>query len=75
MSCFDRLVESVEARTGETPRFEDDSDVFEADVSVMIVEDDVRYLAVPMPSSLTSETVDTILHHVDTEWNNLWRDG
>lgn len=73
MSCFDRLIESVEDLTGQTPRFEDDADVFEADVSVMIVEDDTRYLAVPMPGSLKPNTVDEILEHVDDEWNGHWQ--
>lgn len=72
MGCFDRLVDEVEHLTGETPKFEDDSDVFEADVSIMVIEDDVRYLAVPMPPSLTSDTVDDILNHVDAEWNGNW---
>jgi len=67
MNCFDRLIESVEDLTGQTPRFEDDADVFEADVSVMVIEDGTRYLAVPMPTSLTPDTVDEILEHVDRE--------
>jgi len=73
MSPFDRLIESVEDLTEQAPRFEDDSDVFEADVSVMVVEDDTRYLAVPMPTSLTPDTVGEILEYVDGEWNGHWQ--
>jgi len=73
MDQYDKLVAKVEDLTGQTPIFEDDSDVFQGDMSVMVVEDDVRYLAVPMPAELTSDTVDSILEHVDTEWNGHWK--
>jgi len=73
MGSFDRLVDGVEDLTGQTPGFEDGSDVFEADVSVMVVEDGTRYLAVPIPGALTPDMVNEILDHVDGEWNENWQ--
>jgi hypothetical protein len=73
MGSFDRLVDGVEDLTGQTPGFEDGSDVFEADVSVMVVEDGTRYLAVPIPGALTPSTVDEILKYVDGEWSGHWQ--
>jgi len=67
MGSFDRLVDGVEDLTGQTPGFEDGSDVFGADVSVMVVEDATRYLAVPIPGELNPSTVDEILEYVDGE--------
>jgi len=73
MGSFDRLVDGVEDLTGQSPGFEDGSDVFGADVSVMVVEDATRYLAVPIPGELNPSTVDEILEYVDGEWNGNWQ--
>jgi len=73
MDAFDKLVEGVEGVTGQTPGFQDGPDAFEAGVSVMVIEDETRYLAVPIPGPLTSDMVDEILKYVDGEWNGNWQ--
>jgi len=68
MDEFDRLVVGVEELTGQTPRFKDKSEVLEAELSIMLVDDGVKVLGVVMPPELTFESVDNIRDAVKLDW-------